>query len=161
MNLLTLNGSRYLVAPRGTTQWVRNLRIAGTGELVLGGVPSRSAPWISDEQKVDILRAYLRRWRFEVGVFFDGVTAKASEAELLRIAPAHPVSGSRSGSADLRRPIWSCGRREWIGPPTPESILQPARQHWSVRCADGRGIDAADSPSSSRSPTITPSGRRR
>ena len=98
VNLLTLDGSRYLVAPRGTTQWVRNLRIAGTGELVLG---RRAEPFrameIPDEQKIDILRAYLRRWRFEVGVFFDGVTAKASDAELLAIAPAHPVFRVEAG----------------------------------------------------------------
>jgi deazaflavin-dependent oxidoreductase (nitroreductase family) len=37
VNLLTHEGRRYLVAPRGETQWVRNLRAAGTGELRVGG----------------------------------------------------------------------------------------------------------------------------
>src|SRR5437764_7495469 len=36
VNLLTIDGTRYLVAPRGVTQWVRNLRVAGGGELGLG-----------------------------------------------------------------------------------------------------------------------------
>src|SRR6266496_1711494 len=36
VNLLTYDGRRYLVAPRGQTQWVRNLRAAGTGELRVG-----------------------------------------------------------------------------------------------------------------------------
>src|SRR6516165_9740902 len=36
VNLLTYEGHRYLVAPRGETQWVRNLRAIGTGELRLG-----------------------------------------------------------------------------------------------------------------------------
>ena len=36
VNLLRHDGDRYLVAPRGTTQWVRNLRAAGTGELRVG-----------------------------------------------------------------------------------------------------------------------------
>src|ERR1700730_9924855 len=36
VNLLTVEGTRYLVAPRGHTQWVRNLRVAGTGELRVG-----------------------------------------------------------------------------------------------------------------------------
>src|ERR671934_688673 len=36
VNLLTLDGTRYLVAPRGHTQWVRNLRVAREGELLLG-----------------------------------------------------------------------------------------------------------------------------
>src|SRR5215472_2719210 len=33
VNPLTLEGERYLVAPRGNTQWVRNMRAAGGGEL--------------------------------------------------------------------------------------------------------------------------------
>lgn len=36
VNLLELNGERYLVAPRGVTQWVRNVRVAGGGELRVG-----------------------------------------------------------------------------------------------------------------------------
>src|SRR5579859_4379041 len=36
VNLLTLDGARYLVAPRGHTQWVRNLRVSGSGRLMLG-----------------------------------------------------------------------------------------------------------------------------
>src|SRR6185312_11481093 len=37
VNPLTLaDGERYLVAPRGNTQWVRNLRAVGTGELHIG-----------------------------------------------------------------------------------------------------------------------------
>ena len=36
VNLLEHDGVRYLVAPRGETQWVRNLRVAGSGELRLG-----------------------------------------------------------------------------------------------------------------------------
>ncbi len=37
VNVLELDGARYLVAPRGDTQWVRNLRAAGTGELRIKG----------------------------------------------------------------------------------------------------------------------------
>ena len=36
VNLLTYEGKQYLVAPRGHTQWVRNIRASGGGELVLG-----------------------------------------------------------------------------------------------------------------------------
>src|SRR5512147_616145 len=36
VNLLELDGERYLVAPRGNTQWVRNARAAGAGQLRLG-----------------------------------------------------------------------------------------------------------------------------
>jgi hypothetical protein len=38
-----------------------------------------------------VLREYLRRWAFEVGVFFDGVSASSSDDELRRIAPGYPV----------------------------------------------------------------------
>jgi deazaflavin-dependent oxidoreductase (nitroreductase family) len=92
VNLLTVEGTRYLVAPRGHTQWVRNLRVALTGELRVGRrTDAFRATEISDAEKAPILRAYLKRWKAEVGVFFDGVSAKSSEAELNRIAPDHPV----------------------------------------------------------------------
>jgi deazaflavin-dependent oxidoreductase (nitroreductase family) len=92
VNLLTYEGKQYLVAPRGQTQWVRNIRVAGGGELVLGSKVRRfNAIEISDEEKIPILRAYLKRWKFEVGIFFRGVSADSPEEELKRIAPDHPV----------------------------------------------------------------------
>jgi deazaflavin-dependent oxidoreductase (nitroreductase family) len=92
VNLLTLGGVEYLVAPRGVTQWVRNLRVAGTGELRVGRrTDAFRATELGDADKPRILRAYLRRWKAEVGVFFDGVGADSAEADLLRIAPDHPV----------------------------------------------------------------------
>jgi deazaflavin-dependent oxidoreductase (nitroreductase family) len=92
VNLLTYEGKQYLIAPRGETQWVRNIRVAGRGELVLGnkGRPFRAVE-ISDEEKIPILRAYLKRWKFEVGIFFQGVSDTSSEEEMKRIAPNHPV----------------------------------------------------------------------
>jgi deazaflavin-dependent oxidoreductase (nitroreductase family) len=92
VNLLTYEGQQYLVAPRGLTQWVRNIRAAGAGELVLGSrVQLFKAAEIPDEEKIPILRAYLKRWKVEVGVFFQGVDADSPEKELRRIAPDHPV----------------------------------------------------------------------
>jgi deazaflavin-dependent oxidoreductase (nitroreductase family) len=92
VNPLTLEGQRYLVAPRGETQWVRNLRVAGDGELHVGRrVQAFTAAEVPESQRVPILRAYLRRWKAEVGVFFEGVSADSSDEELLRIAPKHPV----------------------------------------------------------------------
>jgi deazaflavin-dependent oxidoreductase (nitroreductase family) len=92
VNLLVLGDLRYLVAPRGTTQWVRNLRVAQTGELRVGRrVEAFRAAEIADDDKTEILRSYLRRWKMEVGVFFDGVDDKASDAELRAIAGRHPV----------------------------------------------------------------------
>jgi deazaflavin-dependent oxidoreductase (nitroreductase family) len=92
VNLLTYEGNQYLVAPRGHTHWVRNLRVAGEGELLLGSKVQRfKAVEIPDEEKVSILRNYLKRWKFEVGMFFGGVSADSPESELRRIAPDHPV----------------------------------------------------------------------
>jgi deazaflavin-dependent oxidoreductase (nitroreductase family) len=92
VNLLELDGTRYLVAPRGHTQWVRNLRASGDGRLWLGRRSEAfTATEVSDEAKPPILRAYLKRWKAEVGVFFDGVGPESSEEDLRRIAPDHPV----------------------------------------------------------------------
>jgi deazaflavin-dependent oxidoreductase (nitroreductase family) len=92
VNLLTVGDQRYLVAPRGETQWVRNLRVAHQGELAVGRRREAfSAEEVADDDKVEVLRAYLRRWKIEVGRFFDGVSASSTDDEVRRIAPEHPV----------------------------------------------------------------------
>jgi deazaflavin-dependent oxidoreductase (nitroreductase family) len=92
VNLLTLDGTRYLVAPRGHTQWVRNLRAQGEGRLLLGRRAERfTAVEVPDDDKAPILRAYLQRWKWEVGAFFGGVGPDSTDAELRRIAPDHPI----------------------------------------------------------------------
>jgi deazaflavin-dependent oxidoreductase (nitroreductase family) len=91
VNLLSYDGDRYLVAPRGHTQWVRNLRVAGEGDLKVGRRSEHFiATEVADADKPAILRAYLKRWKFEVGMFFDKVDV-SSDDDLLRIAPDHPV----------------------------------------------------------------------
>ena len=91
VNPLTF-GERYLVAPRGETQWVRNIRVSHTGRLTLGRkTETVDVEEVADKDKPPILRAYLREWGWEVGQFFGGVDADASEADLLRIASKHPV----------------------------------------------------------------------
>jgi deazaflavin-dependent oxidoreductase (nitroreductase family) len=92
VNLLELAGERYLVAPRGETQWVRNLRASGEGRLLAGRrSESFSAVELTDAEKPQVLRAYLKRWKFEVAAFFDGVSPDASESEMLQAAAKHPV----------------------------------------------------------------------
>jgi deazaflavin-dependent oxidoreductase (nitroreductase family) len=93
VNLLSFEGDRYLVAPRGDTQWVRNLRASGgEGRLVVGRrTESFTASEVPNEQKAPLLRPYLERWKWEVGQFFGGVGADASDEELRRIAPDHPA----------------------------------------------------------------------
>ncbi|MFD9983607.1 nitroreductase family deazaflavin-dependent oxidoreductase [Streptomyces massasporeus] len=92
VNLLTLDGKQYLVAPRGHVQWTHNMRAAGGGELHLGKhVDTFTAAEVGDDDKTPILRAYLKRWKAEVGVFFHGVGPDSPDDELRRIAPDHPV----------------------------------------------------------------------
>jgi hypothetical protein len=93
VNLHTFEGHDYLVSPRGYGQWVRNVR-ANDGRLDLLVGKRRShhvATELDDGDKVEILRAYLRRWKLEVGQFFEGVDADASDEAIAAIAPRHPV----------------------------------------------------------------------
>jgi deazaflavin-dependent oxidoreductase (nitroreductase family) len=98
VNLLVLDGERYLVAPRGHTQWVRNLRASGSGRLLVGRRGEGfTATEVADDVKSPILRAYLRRWKWEVGVFFDGASADSPEDVIRRIAPDHPIFRIQAG----------------------------------------------------------------
>jgi len=92
VNLLTIDGERYLVAPRGVTQWVRNIRVNPLAELRVGRrTESFRADELADPQKVPVLREYVRRWGWEVGAFFEGIDKNSSDADLARIAPGFPV----------------------------------------------------------------------
>ncbi|MER5712162.1 nitroreductase family deazaflavin-dependent oxidoreductase [Streptomyces sp. NPDC042898] len=92
VNLLTVDGAQYLVAPRGHVQWTHNMRAAGGGELLLGKhAEAFTAVELADDDKPALLRAYLKRWKAEVGVFFGGVGPDSSDEELRAIAPKHPV----------------------------------------------------------------------
>jgi len=93
VNLLDLDGHQYLVSPRGETEWVRNVRAdGGRLALILGSRrDERVATEVTGAARVPILRAYLRRWKSEVGMFFEGVGPDSSDAELAAIADRHPV----------------------------------------------------------------------
>ncbi|MFI8962495.1 nitroreductase family deazaflavin-dependent oxidoreductase [Streptomyces sp. NPDC053493] len=92
VNVLTVDGARYLVAPRGHVQWTHNMRAAGGGELHLGKhVEPFTAVEVADDDKPEVLRAYLKRWKAEVGVFFQGVGPDSSDEELRKAAPKHPA----------------------------------------------------------------------
>jgi deazaflavin-dependent oxidoreductase (nitroreductase family) len=92
VNLLDFDGRRYLVSARGEGQWVRNLRAAGTGELRVGKrTEAFRGRELSDEEKVPVLRAYLKRWKIEVGAFFEGVGADSTDEQIRAVAPKHPA----------------------------------------------------------------------
>jgi deazaflavin-dependent oxidoreductase (nitroreductase family) len=102
VNLLEVDGQRYLVSPRGTTQWVRNVRAAGEAELRLGRrVEKIRAEVLPDDAKGPILRAYVTRWRWEVGQFFEGIGKHPSDQDLAAIAsdfPAFAISPAGDGA---------------------------------------------------------------
>jgi deazaflavin-dependent oxidoreductase (nitroreductase family) len=93
VNLLTHDGEKYLVAPRGQAQWVRNMRVAGGGELRVGGrVQTFTVTELADADKPAILRLYLKKWAWEVGRFFGkDISHTSPEETLLGIAPGFPV----------------------------------------------------------------------
>lgn len=91
VNPLPFEGERYLVAPRGTTQWVRNIRVSGGGRLRGRSAEEFRVAEVADEEKAPILRAYLAKWKWEVGAFFEGVGPDSSDAELRAIASNHPI----------------------------------------------------------------------
>jgi len=92
VNLLTLNGDRYLVAPRGNTQWVRNVRAAGEAQLRVGRRVERvQLVEIPAAERVPVLRVYLQRWGWEVGRFVEGLTKRSTDTELAAAAAGMPA----------------------------------------------------------------------
>lgn len=92
VNLLSVDGADYLVSPRGTTQWTRNLRAAGTGELRLGRqVRTFMAEELPDELKIPVLRSYLTKWAWEVGAFFENLDRNSTDDEIAAVAPSFPA----------------------------------------------------------------------
>lgn len=92
VNPLTFEGNRYLVAPRGETHWVRNIRVSKEGRLTVGRkTETIRVEELADSEKVPLLRAYLKAWAWESKQFFGLSGAGVPDAELERIAPNHPV----------------------------------------------------------------------
>jgi hypothetical protein len=92
VNPLTFAGHRYLVAPRGETEWVLNIRVRRFGRLTLGRTTETvQVEELPDSAKPPVLRAYLEEWAWEVNRFFGGIRADAPDADFARIAPKHPV----------------------------------------------------------------------
>ncbi|NGO71967.1 nitroreductase family deazaflavin-dependent oxidoreductase [Streptomyces boncukensis] len=92
VNPMRHRGSTYLVAARGHVQWTYNMRAAGGGELRHGRrVRPFTATEVPDSEKPEILRAYLSKWKWEVGAFFQGLGPGSTDDELLAAAHRHPV----------------------------------------------------------------------
>lgn len=92
VNPLRLAGTTYLVAPRGQTDWVKNIRVAGTAALIRGRRRTEIAVIeMADSEKAPVIRAYLKEWAWEVGTFFPGLSADSADADLAEAAPRFPI----------------------------------------------------------------------
>jgi deazaflavin-dependent oxidoreductase (nitroreductase family) len=92
VNPFELDGRTYLLAPRGTTQWVRNLRAAGgEGELRSGRRSRRfHAEEVPDAEKLPLMRLYMDKWSWEVRAYLE-IEPNAPDEEVERILPDHPA----------------------------------------------------------------------
>ncbi|WP_163702307.1 nitroreductase/quinone reductase family protein [Mycolicibacterium sarraceniae] len=92
VNVMRVEGTDYLVSPRGNTQWARNARAAGAVEL---GPRWRHAPValteVADDDKPALLKRYLDTWYWEVKGHIAGLTPASSADQLRAAAPAIPV----------------------------------------------------------------------
>jgi deazaflavin-dependent oxidoreductase (nitroreductase family) len=91
IDLLELGGKRYLVAPRGRTQWVRNAESTGEITLKKGSTRQRfRLRSISDADKPEILKAYLDTFKREVQRYFP-VPAGSPPAAFVNLAESYPA----------------------------------------------------------------------
>jgi deazaflavin-dependent oxidoreductase (nitroreductase family) len=91
IDLLEIDGKKFLVAPRGRTQWVRNAEAAGEITLKKGSWRRtyRMQP-VADQQKPALLKAYLDRFKAEVQRYFP-VAAGSDAQAFVGIAGNYPI----------------------------------------------------------------------
>lgn len=95
VSIVRLGEERWLVAPYGGRNWVKNARAAGWVELRRGRTVERLlVTELSPAQAVPVLREYYRRGRVTRPFF--AVTLRSSHEEWLADAPRHPVFELRS-----------------------------------------------------------------
>jgi deazaflavin-dependent oxidoreductase (nitroreductase family) len=100
VNLLELDGHEYLVSPRGETEWVKNVRASGGQLALILGRKRQSfkATELSGDDQIRVIRAYLKKWKFEVGAFFDGLGPDASDEQFRAAAHKHPAFSLEAAS---------------------------------------------------------------
>ncbi len=91
VDLLELAGRRFLVAPRGRTQWVLNAEVAGEVSLRRGRTRQtfRLRP-VPEGEKPGVLKAYLDRFRLTVQRYFP-VPAGSPPQAFADLAGRYPV----------------------------------------------------------------------
>lgn len=88
INVLEHEGNRYLVSPRGETEWVRNLRAASSAELRRrSGSEPIAASEVPDDRKPDLIAAYRQRWDRETRAHWQALPDPADHP-IFEIHPA-------------------------------------------------------------------------
>ncbi len=91
IDLLELDGKKFLVAPRGRTQWVRNAEAAGEVTLKKGSNRQKfHLRPLAEEEKLPILKAYLDTFRREVQRYFP-IPAGSPQESFAAIAGSYPA----------------------------------------------------------------------
>jgi len=91
VSLVSLHGARFLVAPRGRTQWVRNAEASNEVVLKRGSSSRRfRLRALADADKPPVLLAYLERYRSIVQRYFP-VPAGSPPGAFAEIAARYPV----------------------------------------------------------------------
>jgi deazaflavin-dependent oxidoreductase (nitroreductase family) len=91
IDLLELDGKRFLVAPRGRAQWVRNAEAAGEVTLKKGRKQQRfGLRALSDQEKPEVLKAYLDHFKSEVQGYFP-VPAGSPAESFRELLPSYPA----------------------------------------------------------------------
>ncbi|CAN3129109.1 nitroreductase/quinone reductase family protein [Mycobacterium sp. smrl_JER01] len=92
VNVLTVDGRRYLISPRGDTQWARNARAAGEVEIgARGRARTHAVVEVADDAKPELLKRYLDRWYWQVKGHIGGLTPRSSVHRMQEVAPTIPV----------------------------------------------------------------------
>jgi deazaflavin-dependent oxidoreductase (nitroreductase family) len=92
VNVLSVDDVDYLVSPRGTTQWVRNVRAAGAVDVGPRWDRRRlRTAEVADRAKPELLRRYLDKWYWEVKGHIAGLTHESGDEQLRAAAPSIPV----------------------------------------------------------------------
>jgi deazaflavin-dependent oxidoreductase (nitroreductase family) len=92
VNVLSVGDVDYLVSPRGTTQWVRNVRAAGAVDVGPRWHRRRLRTIeVADAAKPELLRRYLDKWYWEVKGHIAGLTPESGDEQLRAAAPSIPV----------------------------------------------------------------------
>ncbi len=91
IDLLEMDGKRFVLAPRGRTQWVRNAEAAGEVTLKKGAFQqSFRLRAIPDAEKPELLKAYLDNFKTTVQRYFP-VPAGSNVQEFASVAANYPV----------------------------------------------------------------------